>query len=157
MHHVRKSIARHEIGTAFRGSSALHAVGDSYLLLSRPSCQNPTIELRFQFRYSPSLEPRLLTLDPESLWFAATGTSPNYPPLRRKVDTPDVQQALTAIGPSTGFNTLRDHIMHTSACSKRTAQLAIARAAEQGSIERHNGQYRVSKIPSPSAGPLPSP
>jgi hypothetical protein len=27
VHHVRKSIGRHEIGSAFRGSSALHAVG----------------------------------------------------------------------------------------------------------------------------------
>lgn len=42
VHHVRKSINRHEIGSAFRGSSALHAVGDSYLLvtsLSPPSCR----------------------------------------------------------------------------------------------------------------------
>src|SRR4029077_13612179 len=37
VHHVRKSIGRHEIGSAFRGSSALHAVGDSYLLLTRPA------------------------------------------------------------------------------------------------------------------------
>jgi RecA-family ATPase len=37
VHHVRKSIGRYEIGSAFRGSSALHAVGDSYLLLIRPS------------------------------------------------------------------------------------------------------------------------
>jgi len=27
---------RFEIGNSFRGSSALHAVGDSYLLLTRP-------------------------------------------------------------------------------------------------------------------------
>ena len=27
--HVRKSIGRYEIGSAFRGASALHAVGDS--------------------------------------------------------------------------------------------------------------------------------
>ena len=39
VHHVRKTIGRHEIGSAFRGSSALHAVGDSYLLLTRPSPQ----------------------------------------------------------------------------------------------------------------------
>ena len=35
VHHVRKSIGRYEIGSAFRGSSALHAVGDSYLLLTQ--------------------------------------------------------------------------------------------------------------------------
>ena len=40
VHHVRKSITRYEIGSAFRGSSALHAVGDSYMLLTglRPNC-----------------------------------------------------------------------------------------------------------------------
>jgi len=39
VHHVRKSIGRDEIGRAFRGSSALHAVGDSYLPLARPSAE----------------------------------------------------------------------------------------------------------------------
>ena len=48
VHHVSKSIGRYEIGSAFRGSSALHAVGDSYLLLTRPSPQFNTIELRQQ-------------------------------------------------------------------------------------------------------------
>ncbi|MBM3956672.1 MAG: AAA family ATPase, partial [Gemmatimonadetes bacterium] len=51
VHHVRKSIGREEIGSAFRGSSALHAVGDTYLLLTRPAPPVPTLELRFQFRY----------------------------------------------------------------------------------------------------------
>ena len=65
VHHVRKSAGRHELGSAFRGSSALHAVGDSYLLLARPSPQIPTIELRFQFRYTAAPPSRLLSLDPE--------------------------------------------------------------------------------------------
>src|SRR5213083_1898221 len=60
VHHVRKSIGRYEIGSAFRGSSALHAVGDSYLLLTRPSPQFATVELRFQFRYAAPQPPRLL-------------------------------------------------------------------------------------------------
>ena len=51
---------RYEIGSAFRGSSALHAVGDSYMLLTRPSPQLPTVELRFQFRYAAAQPPRLL-------------------------------------------------------------------------------------------------
>jgi hypothetical protein len=50
VHHLRKSIGRYEIGSAFRGSTALHAVGDSSLLLTRPSPQFNTVELRFQFR-----------------------------------------------------------------------------------------------------------
>src|SRR5438094_2716538 len=73
VHHVRKSIGRYEIGSAFRGSSALHAVGDSYLLLTRPSPQFNTVELRFQFRYAASQPPRLLELDSHSLWFSPVG------------------------------------------------------------------------------------
>jgi RecA-family ATPase len=67
VHHVRKSIGRHEIGSAFRGSSALHAVGDTCLLLTRPSPQVPVVELRFQFRYAAPQPPRLLQLDPRTL------------------------------------------------------------------------------------------
>ena len=73
VHHVRKSIGRYEIGSAFRGSSALHAVGDSYLLLTRPSPQFNTVELRFQFRYAAPQPPRLLQLDSSALWFSPTG------------------------------------------------------------------------------------
>ena len=91
VHHVRKSIGRHEIGSAFRGSSALHAVGDSYVLLTRPSPQLATVELRFQFRYAA----------------------------------------------------LRGQIMQLTECSKRTAQVAIAKACQQGWILQSDGQYRL--------------
>ena len=85
VHHIRKTIGRHEIGSAFRGSSALHAVGDSYVLLTRPSPQLPTVELRFQFRYAAPLGPRLLELEPQSLWFFAAGAA-CHPRPRRKVE-----------------------------------------------------------------------
>ena len=142
VHHVRKSVGRHEIGSAFRGSSALHAVGDSYLLLVRPAPQVPTIELRFQFRYAAAQPPRLLTLDAETLWFEASSSSPAPPPARRKVDTADVQRALQASG-STRFNQLRQQVMSQSECSRRTAQLAIRRACQEGSIIQDDGQYRL--------------
>jgi hypothetical protein len=40
------SIGRYEIGSAFRGSSALHAVGNSYVLLIQPSAQFNTVLAR---------------------------------------------------------------------------------------------------------------
>jgi hypothetical protein len=58
-----KSASRHEIGSAFRGCSAFHAVGDSYLLLRRLPSPSPTVELRFQFRYAAAPPPRRLSLD----------------------------------------------------------------------------------------------
>src|SRR3989442_4848414 len=99
VHHVRKSITRFEIGSAFRGSSALHAVGDSYMLLTKPSPQLPAVELRFQFRYVAAQPPRLLELDPQTLWFSSSGQPSATPPAaRRKVEEADVTQALTGIG-----------------------------------------------------------
>src|SRR5438128_2575440 len=144
VHHVRKSIGRHEIGSAFRGSSALHAVGDSYMLLTRPSPQLPTIELRFQFRYAAAQPPRLLQLDPHTLWFSSAGQSSVTPPAaRRKVEQADVTQALAGIGEQVRYTRLRDQIMDLTECSKRTAQLAITEACRQGSIVQTDGQYRL--------------
>src|SRR5437867_9064504 len=85
VHHVRKSIGRGEIGSAFRGSSALHAVGDSYLLLTRPSASLASaVELRFQFRYAAPQSARLLQLDPRTLWFSDAGLPLAKPAERKK-------------------------------------------------------------------------
>jgi hypothetical protein len=143
VHHVRKSIGRDEIGRAFRGSSALHAVGDSYLLLARPSANPAVIELRFQFRYAPPLAPRLLQLEPHSLWFSAAGAPPPQARPRRKVEPEDVAQALATMGKQARHNQLREQIMQQTDCSKRTAQLAITEACRQGGIVQGNGQYRL--------------
>jgi hypothetical protein len=143
VHHVRKSIGRHEIGSAFRGSSALHAVGDSYLLLTRPAPQVPTLELRFQFRYAAAQPPRLLELDPRTLWFSSAGSPPAVAAPRHKVEKGDITQALAEMGKGARYNQLRDQIMTTTECSKRTAQLAISEACQQGWIVQADGQYRL--------------
>jgi hypothetical protein len=143
VHHVRKSITRYEIGSAFRGSSALHAVGDSYMLLTRPSPQLSTVELRFQFRYAAAQPPRLLQLDPRTLWFSSSGQSPAAETPRRKVEKADVTQALAGLGQQARYSQLREQIMDGTECSKRTAQLAISEACQQGWIVQDNGQYRL--------------
>ncbi len=142
IHHVRKAAGRHEIGSAFRGSSALHAVGDSYVLLSRVASETPTVELRFQFRYAAAPPPRLLSLDPETLWFDCGGVAPAPARPPRKVETANVQRALADSG-TARFNQLRQRIMDQSECSRRTAQLAIQRACQQGSIICSDGLYRL--------------
>jgi hypothetical protein len=143
VHHVRKAIARDEVGRAFRGSSALHAVGDSYLLLARPSANLTAVELRFQFRYAAPLAPRLLELQPQSLWFSSAGAAPSHTRPRRKVEPQDVAQALAGIGKQARHNQLRDQIMRTTECSKRTAQLAIRESCLKGGIVQDNSQYRL--------------
>ncbi len=147
VHHVRKSISREEIGSAFRGSSALHAVGDSYLLLTRLSPQLPTLELRFQFRYAAPPPPRLLELNPHTLWFSSTGPAPARTAADRcKVEKTDVTQALAQRGGQLRYNQLRQEIMQRTQCSKRTAQLAITQAAQQGLILQDDGQYRLALV-----------
>jgi AAA domain len=144
VHHVRKSIGRHEIGSAFRGSRALHAVGDSYLRLPRPSPQLATVELRFQFRYAAAQPPRLLELNPQTLWFSSAA-SPNATASapRRKVEKTDVARAMANIGDPARYTALRGEIMHLAECSKRTAQIAITEARRQGWIVQADGQYRL--------------
>jgi AAA domain len=143
VHHVRKSIGRHEIGSAFRGSSALHAVGDSYLLLTRPSPQLATVELRFQFRYTAPQPARLLELNPQTLWFCSTASPPGPAVPRRKVDQTDVAQAMAHIGEQVRYTELRGQIMQLAECSKRTAQLAITEACREGWIVQADGHYRL--------------
>jgi hypothetical protein len=144
VHHVRKSIGRHEIGSAFRGSSALHAVGDSYVLLTRPSPQLATVELRFQFRYAAAQPPRLLELNPNTLWFSRTAapTAGAAAP-RRKVARDDITQAFAQAGNPARYTDLRGQIMQLTECSKRTAQVAITEACQQGWILQSDGQYRL--------------
>jgi len=144
VHHVRKSVGRHEIGSAFRGSSALHAVGDSYVLLTRPSPQLATVELRFQFRYTAAQPPRMLELNPQTLWFSATASSSAASAApRRKVEKTDVRQAMTNLGERARYTDLRGQIMNLTECSKRTAQVAITQACQQGWIVQSDGQYRL--------------
>jgi hypothetical protein len=142
---VESAINRHEIGSAFRGSSALHAVGDSYVLVTRPSPQLATLELRFQFRYAPPQEPRLLELNPQTLWFtSASGRSASSKaPSSRKVEIRDVSQALAQQGGPLRYNQLRQQIMQRTQCSKRTAQLAISQASQQGLVRQEAGQYHL--------------
>ena len=143
VHHVRKSIGRHEIGSAFRGSSALHAVGDSYVLLTRPSPHVATVELRFQFRYAAPEPPRVLALNPQTLWFAPTMAPATAVTPRRKVEPSDVAHVLETLGKPARYSELRGEIMQRTPCSKRTAQVAIADACRRGGIVGEDGRYRL--------------
>src|SRR5438552_4508183 len=76
VHHIRKSISRHEIGSDFSGSSELLAVGDSYMLVTRTSTQLTYLKLRLQFRYAAPQPPRLLELNPHTLWLSSAAPVP---------------------------------------------------------------------------------
>ena len=119
-------------------------MGDSYVLLTRPSPQLATVELRFQFRYAAAQPPRLLELNPQTLWFssAASPSGPSAAP-RRKVAREDITQAFAQAGNPARYTDLRGQIMNLTECSKRTAQVAITQACQQGWIIQSDGQYRL--------------
>ena len=60
---------------------------------------------------------------------------------RCKVEPADVQQALKELGMQARYNQLRQQIMTLTECSKRTAQVAITAACQQGCIVQVDGHY----------------
>src|SRR5438128_2485859 len=104
----------------------------SRLATMRRTMGTTAVELRFQFRYTASQPSRMLQLDPHTLWFSAAGLAPSKVAERKKVEQQDVTQALAGLGEQARYNQLRQQVMDLTACSKRTAQLAIAEACQQG-------------------------
>ena len=147
VHHVRKSIGREEIGSAFRGSSALHAVGDSYLLLTRPSAhlvRHRRVALPVSLRRSAGAAALAPTRPAHVVLFRRRpGAFPGTPPRARRWNQEHVTKALAGLGQQARYNQLREQVMDLTDCSKRTAQLAIAEACRQGSIVQADGQYRL--------------
>jgi hypothetical protein len=81
-----------------------------------------------------------------ALWFSAAGAPPvALPADRRKVEPADVRQALTELGAQARYTQLRQQIMTLTECSKRTAQMAIAAACQQGSIVQADGHYSLPR------------
>jgi hypothetical protein len=113
------------------------------MLLRRPAPELPTVELRFQFRYAAPLASRRLQLDPNTLCFSTAASLPAATPTRRKVEPTDVTQVLAGRDAPLRYNQLREHIMNRTQCSKRTAQIAIHEACQQGVVVPDNGQYRL--------------
>jgi hypothetical protein len=68
---------------------------------------------------------------------------------RRKVEPEDVRQALTHLGSQARYSQLSQQIMTLTECSKRTAQMAITAACQQGCIVQVDGHYCV--LPAPAS------
>ena len=76
--------------------------------------------------------------------FSEAGLPPAKAAQRKKVEQQDVTHALAGLGEQARYNQLRQEVMHRTDCSKRTAQLAIAEACQQGLLVQADGQYRLS-------------
>jgi hypothetical protein len=61
---------------------------------------------------------------------------------RHKASPADVTEALADPDGQAHYSRLRQQVMIFTQCSKRTAQLAITEACQQGEIVPDNGHYR---------------
>jgi len=138
-----KSIGRDEIGRAFRGFFGAACCRRQLLAADAAVGESECGRVRVSVSLRHPLAPRLLELEPQSLWFAAAGAAPSHARARRKVEPEDVSRALAGIGMQARYNQLRDQIIRTTECSRRTAQLAIREACLKGRTVQDDGQYRL--------------
>ena len=91
-----------------------------------------------------------VTVISSTLWFSPAGAVPECSrgpaaTERRKVAPADVRQALTDLGAQARYTQLRQQIMTLTGCSKRTAQISITAACQQGSIVQTDGHYGLPR------------
>jgi hypothetical protein len=142
VHHARKGGASVRAGQALRGSSELHAWGDSNLYLRRVRDQ---LLLTIEQRAAPSHTGLPLALhqhdDALALRFL-DGESPPPSPANRPSPVERVLQALSAAASPLTRRELR------AACRIRTASLSQALAAltADGRVLEHDGRFSLSSV-----------
>lgn len=138
VHHARKGASHLRAGQALRGSSELHAWGDSNLYLSR---KTELLTLAIEHRAAASPSPLTLELATQAnavaLRIAEETPAPEVP------QTPSAEQRITsalarAAGPLSQRQ-LRD------LCQMRAANLArtLVALTEQGTLERTDAGYQL--------------
>ena len=136
VHHARKGAARARAGQALRGSSELHAWGDSNLYLRR---RDETLLLTVEHRAAPSMAGLVLELQAQDHALALHVADPPPPP--PDLPTPSVEQrivqALEASNDPLSLHDLR------RACRMRTATLcdALATLVATGRVLKSNLRY----------------
>ncbi len=136
VHHARKGGPGQRAGQALRGSSELHAWGDSNLYLHRTP---DAITLTVEHRAAPEQGPIALELCGGA--GLAVRTTPPPPPNPRSNDPADrVRDALASVARSLTRSELRD------VCQMRTQTLSqvLTRMVDQGDLVRHGDRYALA-------------
>jgi len=142
VHHARKGASHVRAGQALRGSSELHAWGDSNLYLARKAT---ALTLTIEHRAAASPAPLALELagasDAVTLRIVEPPSKPSEPrsiPIEERVT-----EALKAAGRPLSIRQLR------AACQVRTASLTgtLAALTKQGAIERTSAGYCIRTQP----------
>jgi hypothetical protein len=148
VHHLRKNAPRTADGQALRGSSDLHAWGDSNLYLRR---RDRHLRLTIEHRAAPAPAPVTLELCPEP--------APHLRIVADDVDAamapPDLAERIVATLATTdrplGREALRERLHTRNATLGET----LARLRADGRVVRTDGGFRLSQI-RPSGIPVPA-
>jgi hypothetical protein len=141
VHHARKGAAHVRAGQALRGSSELHAWGDSNLYLQR---KGNLLRLSVEHRAAPSMENLLLELRQRASALALEmieGAPPQSPDSAKPTPAQRIESALRA---SQGPLSLQELRM---ACRMRTTNLCAELTALQGQghVIKRKGRYDWTK------------
>jgi hypothetical protein len=139
VHHARKNGNRSRPGQALRGSSELHAWGDSNLYLRR---HDDRLTLSVEHRAAPSLHDLDLELRAEGDHLALQLASTPAPPQPTNAPTPHERITL-ALADATEPMALAEL---RAACRLRKATLcqALAELAQRGEVTRSGGRYALA-------------
>ncbi len=138
VHHSRKNGSATQPGQALRGSSDLHAFGDSNLYLRSV---NKRLVMTFEHRAAEALEPvelRLVTDGPVHLEVVTT-----------RCKTDDVDRAIVELIRQRGPIS-RDELRTSLAVRNSRVSAALKRLGDAGQITYRDGRYRFSLPDSPS-------
>ena len=139
VHHSRKGAAHLRAGQALRGSSELHAWGDSNLYLRRNASDE--LSLTVEHRAAASVDGISLVLrtDGDSLALAVVDTArPDVPPVLGSALARVERVLLDATGPLSQRQ-IRDHVKLRAA----TVSDALAALVADGRVARVEGQYQM--------------
>ena len=140
VHHARKGAAHERGGQALRGSSELHAWGDSNLYLRRNGQQ---LQLSIEHRAAPGADRLLLTLkaDPPALALEIIDQQPAAAPTAQPSCLQRIEQALAGARQPLTQKQVRNTVrMRTSDVSQ-----ALATLIANGRVSKSPGGYQLKR------------
>jgi len=140
VHHARKGASHLRAGQALRGSSELHAWGDSNLYLRRDAEDHLSLTVEHRAAASSSGLRVLLVADGDALALRVTDTAAAPQPIEPKLSTSD--RVLAILADATAPMTQRE-IRDLAKVRAATIGDALASLITEARISRHAGRYQL--------------
>src|SRR5512135_2957887 len=159
VHHSKKGASRKRPGQALRGSSDLHAWGDSNLYLARPE-EDSEIQLTVEHRAEASCEPLSLELVSEGdlayLQIACPVSAPEAPPPLWSAPPLSPEERVLALFAESPRPLRLRTLRKLARLRHETATLAVTALTRRGVLESTDHGYRLVDVNlRPDDGPVP--